>query len=81
MRDGEPKHRELVRHALHENTLNTEFRNEIFQLVKEYHTADRVLDKAHDYAHQARACLRDFPPSRARDALMSIPDYIVERDR
>ncbi len=81
MRDGEPRHRELVRKALHENALNTEYRNEIFQLVREYRTADRVLDKAHSYAQQAKECLENFPSCQARNALMSIPDYIVERDR
>ena len=33
------------------------------------------------YAEKAKACLEDFPSSPARDALLSIPDYIVERDR
>jgi geranylgeranyl pyrophosphate synthase len=55
--------------------------DEIFRLVREYRTADRVMDKAHDYALKARAYIRDFPACQARDALMAIPDYIVERDR
>ena len=81
MRDGEPRHRELVRNALKQNTLDAATRDTIFQLVRDYHTADKALEKAHDYAHKARACLKDFPACSARDALLSIPDYIVERDR
>jgi octaprenyl-diphosphate synthase len=81
MRDGEPQYRELVRKALRENELDAANRDEVFRLVREYGTADRVMEKAHDYAQKARACLRDFPSCQARDALMSIPDYIVERDR
>jgi octaprenyl-diphosphate synthase len=79
MRDGEPRHRELVRKALRDS--NPDAAAEIFQLVREYRTADRVLEKAHDYAQKARTCLDGFPSCPARDALLSIPDYIVERDR
>jgi octaprenyl-diphosphate synthase len=81
MRDGEPHHRKLVRNALSDENLDAAGREEISQLVRDYHTAERVLKKAHDYAEQAQACLKDFPPCKARDAMMSIPDYIVERDR
>jgi octaprenyl-diphosphate synthase len=81
MRDGEPHHRELVQKVLCDNDLDAAGRDEIIHLVREYRTADRVLEKAHDYAQKARTCLRDFPSSKARDALLAIPDYIVERDR
>jgi octaprenyl-diphosphate synthase len=81
MRDGEPRHQKLVRDALGNGSLGPSARDEIIQLVREYHTADRVLEKAHDYGQKARACLKDFPSCEAREALMSIPDYIVERDR
>jgi len=81
MRDGEPDHRELVRNALREKTLDTEQRDAIIRLVREYGTADRVMNKAHAYAEEAKSRLENFPNSTAKDALMSIPDYIVERDR
>ncbi len=81
MRDGEPRHREMVRKALHESESDPVNRDEILDLVREYHTADRVLEKAQDYAQKAKECLKDFPASQARDALLSIPDYIVRRDR
>jgi octaprenyl-diphosphate synthase len=81
MRDGEPGHRELVRKALHGGALDPGSRDAIIRLVRDYGTADRVLEKACDYARKARASLEGFPASPARDALMSIPDYIVERDR
>jgi len=81
MRDGKPQHRELVRNALQNRTLDAETRDTIIQLVRDYGTADRVLEKAHNYGSKAKACLEAFPPSKAREALMSIPEYIVERDR
>jgi octaprenyl-diphosphate synthase len=81
IRDGQPRHRELFQEALRENNPDPSARNEIIQLVRDYGTADRVLEKAYDYARKAKACLNDFPSCKSRDALMSIPDYIVERDR
>jgi len=81
MRDGEPSHRELVREVLRHSGPDAPNRDAVLALVREYHTADRVLEKAHEYARIAKACLQDFPACSARDALLSIPDYIVERDR
>ena len=81
MRDGEPQYREMVRKALHESEADAANRDEIFNLVREYRTADRVLEKARDYAQKAKDCLKDFPAGQARDALLCIPDYIVQRDR
>ncbi len=81
MRDGKPQHRDLVRNALQNRTLDREMQDTVIQLVRDYGSADRVLEKAHAFGAKAKACLEDFPPSKARDALMSIPDYIVERDR
>jgi octaprenyl-diphosphate synthase len=81
MRDGKPEHRDLVRDALRDNSLYAANRDAIFQLVREYRTADLVLEKAQDYAQRAKDCLKDFNPSQARDALLSIPDYLVARDR
>ncbi len=81
MRDGTPKHREMLRAALSENGSGNARKDEILQLVREYGTADRVMGMAHDYARKAKQYLESFPSSEARDALMSIPDYIVQRDR
>jgi len=81
MRDGEPRHRDLVRDALRDTNLSASKRDAILQLVRESHTAEQVLSKAHDYAMKAIECLKDFPACEAQTALLSIPEYIVERDR
>lgn len=81
MRDGDPKYRELVRKVLSKNAPDDSLREEILQLVRDYHTGDRVLEKAQDYAQQAIACLQGFPDCPARDALTFIPNYIIQRDR
>ncbi|MEJ2109160.1 MAG: polyprenyl synthetase family protein [Acidobacteriota bacterium] len=81
MRDGKSDHRDLVRDALNGRNPKLDQRDTIIQLVREYGTADRVLEKAQSFAEEAKSCLAQFPDNSARDALMSIPDYIVERDR
>lgn len=81
MRDGEAKHRELVKTVLRENGFSTVKKETILQLVREYRTVDRVLNEARDYASQAKDHLAIFPSSQARNALMAVSDYIVERDR
>jgi octaprenyl-diphosphate synthase len=81
MRDGEPKHRKLVQNALSKSNLGKTQRDAIFKLVREYRTADRVLDRAHEFAQQAKSYIKDFPACPAREALMTIPDYILKRDR
>lgn len=81
MREGDPGHRELIRNALQSANPDAEGQERISRLVREHRTAERVMEKAQDYARKAKACLEGFPPGRAREALLSIPDYLVERDR
>ena len=80
LQDGEPRHRELVRTILQENGFGVSHRDTIMQLVREYKTVERALAKAHDYARRAKGYISNFPPGESREALLSIPDYIVERD-
>src|SRR5437867_784465 len=81
IREGSPENRELVKTVLRENSFGTVQKDAILDLVREHGTVDRVLAKAHHYARQAKKYIDDFPACSAREALMAIPDYIVERDR
>jgi octaprenyl-diphosphate synthase len=81
LREGSPEHRELIREIIRDDGFGGVHREKVQELVREYGTADRVLDKASDYARKAKGFLGDFASCQARDALMAIPDYIVERDR
>jgi octaprenyl-diphosphate synthase len=81
MRDGLPEDRELIRAIIREDGFGASHREQILSLVRRYGTADRVLEKAAQFARQAQSCLEGFAPCQARDALMAIPQYIVERDR
>jgi octaprenyl-diphosphate synthase len=77
---GEPKHRETVRRVLREDPSGKAHRETLMGLVREYKTVERALAKAHDYARCAKGYLANFPPSEPREALLAIPEYIVERD-
>ena len=81
MRDGTPEDRELIRSIIREDDFGGRNRDTILDLVRHYCTADRVLDKASEYARQAKERLASFPDCEARAALTAIPDYIVSRDR
>ncbi len=81
MREGAPEHRKLIQMALKENGVGSVHRQKVVDLVKEYGTVDRVMKQAHEYTLRAKEHLSIFPPSMAKDALMAIPDYIVNRER
>ena len=81
MRDGRPEDRELIRKIIREDGFGGAHRDKVLDLVRAYRTADQVLGKASEYAGAAKKCLDHFPSCQARDALLAIPEYIVERDR
>jgi octaprenyl-diphosphate synthase len=80
MRDSAPMHRERIRTMLQENGSGAPHREAIMELVRQYRTVDLALEKARAHASRAKEYLAGFPPSPAREALMSLPDYIVTRD-
>ena len=50
-------------------------------LMKRCNAIERTLDRAREFAHQAKASLEAFPPSALRDCLAGIADYTVARAR
>ncbi len=81
IRNGEPRHREMVKAAFNGDGTEIEDRQAVLELIREYKTVDLAREKAMDYARAAKENLALFPPSKERAALLSLPDYIVERDR
>lgn len=81
MRDGKPEHREMIRASIRADGFGGACPDKILDLVQEYGTVDRVLEKASEFAVKAKSYLQGFPTSEARDALAAIPEYIVGRDR
>ena len=81
VRDGRPEHRQLVATVLLENGFTSVRREAILDLLREYRSVERVLEKARSYASRAKESISALPSSPARAALSMIPDFIVERDR
>jgi geranylgeranyl pyrophosphate synthase len=53
---------------------------EILDLIDQYGTLQKVRDKALDFSDKARSFLEGFPDSPYKDALRSLPDFILERE-
>ena len=79
MQSGD-NHRELVRQVLGANGPAAAQREAIMELLDKHRTLDRVRERSREYAMHAKSLIEGFPPSSARDALLAIPDYMVDRD-
>lgn len=77
---GDPAHRRAVETVVREGAFESVTREEILGLVVEHGTLDRARAEARRYAGLASAALAAFPESDFRHALLSIPNFIVERD-
>ena len=53
---------------------------ELRNLMAEHGTMDDARSKARAYAEQAKACLDSFPDSIYKQALLSLPDFVLERE-
>jgi octaprenyl-diphosphate synthase len=72
---------QLIRTIVRERAVSPEQWRELLALLREHRATDLAYDRAVEYANRAKGCLAGFPPSRERDALMALPDYVLARDR
>jgi octaprenyl-diphosphate synthase len=77
---GDAGHRRTVETVVREGAFGSVSREEVLGLVVEHGTLDRARAEARRYAGLATAALSEFPESDFRHALLSIPNFIVERD-
>jgi octaprenyl-diphosphate synthase len=75
------KYRQLVEQVFEQDGSATAIKEEILDLLRKHKMIDRVREKSRDYAACAKKNVEGLPPSPARDALASIPDFVVDRDR
>jgi geranylgeranyl pyrophosphate synthase len=50
-------------------------------MLREQRAPELAYEKAIEYASLAKTSLDVFPPSRERDALQALADYVTSRDR
>lgn len=71
----------LVRGVVQDRSVSPEQWRDILALLRDHGATDSAYERAVEYATRAKGCLAAFPPSRERDALMALPDYVLARDR
>jgi octaprenyl-diphosphate synthase len=71
----------LIRTVVADRSVSAEQWREIVRLLREHGATELAYTRAVEYADRAKGCLAAFPPSRERDALLSLTDYVLARDR
>jgi octaprenyl-diphosphate synthase len=79
-RGGEDADR-LIRTVVQERAVSPEQWRDILALLRDHRATGLAYERAVEYANRAKSCLAAFSPSRERDALMALPDYVLARDR
>jgi octaprenyl-diphosphate synthase len=80
MENGHRDARELVARILKEKEFDSVRPETLVALVHESGALDRVRTLAHDYARQAKACLNGRNDSEYARALLTVPDFILDRE-
>jgi geranylgeranyl pyrophosphate synthase len=55
--------------------------SELMGLLKEQRSIEHAERRAVEFAERAKKRLGLFPPSAEREALLALPDYVIQRDR
>ena len=80
MENGHRDARELVARVLEEKEFDSVRPETIVALVQESGALDRARNLAHEYARHAKACLNGHGDSEYARALLTLPDFILERE-
>ena len=72
---------DLIRNAVRERDVSPENWARIKTLLAEHRSLDYAYARAVEFGETAKRQLRQFSPSRERDALMGLADYVLLRDR
>jgi octaprenyl-diphosphate synthase len=78
--NGHRDARELVARVLQEKEFDSVRPETIVTLVHESGALDRARNLAHDYARRAKLCLGNRVDSEYGRALLTLPDFILERE-
>jgi geranylgeranyl pyrophosphate synthase len=80
MDNGHRDARGLVARVLEEKEFNSVRAETIVSLVHDSGALNRARNLAHEYAHRAKACLEGHEDSEYARALLTLPDFILERE-
>ena len=79
VKNGHPEDTRKVQTVLEDRDFRSVDRSEILSLVQRSDALNRTRLIAEDYAARATRLLEEFPPSIYRDAIISIPEFILNR--
>ncbi len=80
MSDGRPEEASMIQTVISEREFRSVESRDILTFVEKYDGLGRTRRIAEDYARAATSALRKFPPSPYRDAIIAIPDFILNRN-
>ncbi len=80
MENGHREARKLIARVLEEKEFNSVRPETIVSLVRDSGALDRARTLAHDYARRAKACIDGRADSDYARALLTLPDFILERE-
>jgi octaprenyl-diphosphate synthase len=69
-----------VRSVLEDGGFNSAGFSEILDLIDRYNTLQAAREKAQEFAQKAKRCLEAFPDTPYKDALRSLPDFMLDRE-
>ena len=72
---------QLIRDVVQERAVTTDQWREILHLLRDCRAPQLAYARAVEYGDRAKAALSVFPPSREREALIALTDYVLARDR
>ncbi|MEY4634507.1 MAG: Octaprenyl-diphosphate synthase [Acidobacteriota bacterium] len=72
---------DLIRNAVRDRDVSAENWARIKALLAEHRSLDYAYARAVEFGETAKRQLRQFAPSREREALMGLADYVLLRDR
>jgi octaprenyl-diphosphate synthase len=75
-----PEESRKVSRVLEEGGFDAPQFAEILELIDHYGALQSAREKAQDFSEKARGFLEEYPNSPYKDALRSLPDFILERE-
>jgi octaprenyl-diphosphate synthase len=75
-----PEESRKVSRVLEEGGFDAAAFAEILELIDHYGALQSAREKAQDFSEKARSFLAEYPDSPFKDALHSLPDFILERE-
>jgi len=76
-----PEEHKTIEKVLSERAFNGVTHKDVLAVLDRYDAVTSALAEAAKYADQARKALDSFPDGEAKRALLSIPDYVVAREK